>query len=136
VSKPVKKTVSKKTHTIDTITKDNISSVPLPSDGQEKIEKIANKVPYAEIVSLFNEILPELPEVRFLSEPRKKALKSRWLTHEKTQSLDWWRVYFEDIKQSDFLMGRRKNSNWQCDFDWILKQTNFVKIREGNYVNR
>lgn len=116
--------------------KDTLSSSGETDDGNFAPKNKKENIPYDEIVSLFNEILSELPEVRFLSESRKKALKSKWHTEEITQHIEWWREYFEFIKESDFLMGRKKGSDWQCDFDWILKLNNFIKIREGKYVNR
>ena len=39
------------------------------------------------------------------------------------------------IEQSDFLTGR--NGVWNnCNFDWCMKPTNYIKIIEGNYKNK
>jgi hypothetical protein len=41
---------------------------------------------------------------------------------------------FEHVRNSNFLMGHNK-SGWHCDFDWIFKKNNYIKILEGNYDN-
>lgn len=38
----------------------------------------------------------------------------------------------DNVCQSSFLLGHN-NQNWSCDFDWIFRPTNFIKILEGNY---
>lgn len=40
----------------------------------------------------------------------------------------------ESIKDSDFLMGRAKD--FIITFDWFIKPNNFVKVMEGNYLNK
>jgi hypothetical protein len=88
--------------------------------------------PYESIVGLFNSMLPDLPHVDLITDERKKTIKARWMTSDKTQSLDWWKEFFSHVGQSDFLMGRAKDS-FCASFDWITKKSNFVKIIEGNY---
>ena len=91
-------------------------------------------VPYLEIQTAFNEICGEfLPNCNALTESRKKAIKQRFNTDEKTKTVEWWRdKFFTMITESEFLTGR--NGKWTgCNFDWILKPSNFQKIREGTY---
>jgi hypothetical protein len=88
--------------------------------------------PYESIVGLFNSMLPDLPHVNLITDERKKAIKARWMTSDKTQSLDWWKEFFSYVGQSDFLMGRAKD-DFRASFDWVTKKSNFVKIIEGNY---
>jgi hypothetical protein len=88
--------------------------------------------PHKSIVDLFNSMLPDLPHVDLITDERKKTIKARWMTSDKTQSLDWWKEFFSHVGQSDFLMGRAKDS-FRASFDWITTKRNFVKIIEGNY---
>jgi hypothetical protein len=88
--------------------------------------------PYQAIVNLFNSMLPDLPNVSLITDERKKTIRARWATSDKTQSLDWWEDFFLLVRQSDFLMGRAKDS-FRASFDWVIKKSNFVKIIEGNY---
>ena len=83
-------------------------------------------------MDLYNAILPELPKVELITEERKEHMRARWNTSVKTKSLDWWKSYFSLIRQSDFLMGRAKDS-FRASFDWVIKKRNFIKIIEGNY---
>ncbi|MDO4302127.1 MAG: hypothetical protein Q4D26_12175 [Clostridia bacterium] len=39
------------------------------------------------------------------------------------------------IKQSPFLQGENAK-DWAITFDWFVKPSNFVKVLEGNYLNR
>jgi hypothetical protein len=111
-----------------------------PSDEQEttnkkeKNEKNTHRsvCPHEALIGLFNEMLPDLPHVDLITDERKKSLKARWQTSDKTQSIDWWKEFFSLVGQSDFLMGRAKDS-FRATFDWIMKESNFVKITEGNY---
>lgn len=41
----------------------------------------------------------------------------------------------ENIKCSSFLRGQN-NKNWTVTFDWLVKPNNFIKILEGNYVDK
>ncbi len=105
------------------------------TNKKEKKEKnniySQNQVPYRAIVDLFNKILPELPSVKLVTETRKKHLKARWHSSKKTPSLSGWEELFGYIRQSDFLMG--SETNFRATFDWIIKESNFIKITEGNY---
>ncbi len=94
----------------------------------------SDSVPLKELVELFNEMFPELPKVKTLTDKRKTALRRRWLENAKIQSVDRWRDFFEFIRKSDFLMGRTNPNPWNgfC-FDWLINQSNFTKIIEGNY---
>ena len=39
----------------------------------------------------------------------------------------------ESVKDSSFLMGRKKD--WKATFDWIICPNNFVKVRDGNFLD-
>jgi hypothetical protein len=98
---------------------------------KEKKEKNTHTAcPYDAIVDLFNTMLPELPSVNIVSDERKKTIRARWMTSDKTQTLDWWKSFFSHIGRSDFLMGRAKDS-FRASFDWVMKKSNFIKIIEG-----
>ncbi len=79
----------------------------------------------------------ELPLIDSLSETRRKHLKARWNHSEKTKSLEWWEKYFTFITESDFLMGRTParpgKRQWKASFDWVINESNFIKIKEGTY---
>ena len=41
---------------------------------------------------------------------------------------------FKNAEESDFLSGRSGDWN-SCNFDWLIKPNNFVKVLEGTYKN-
>jgi hypothetical protein len=100
--------------------------------NEKKTHTSARRCPYEPIVGLYNEMLPALPSVQKITNNRKKYLKARWDTSDKTQNLDWWKDFFTHISKSDFLMGLVKD-NFRASFDWIINESNFHKIIEGNY---
>lgn len=92
--------------------------------------------PHQKIRELYNNTLPELPACQSWNNTFEKYLKARWREDPERQSLDWWKQYFEFIRESDFLMGRSDKSGFQATFEWIIKPTNMSKILNGNYKNR
>lgn len=92
--------------------------------------------PAQSIVDLFNDILPELPQVVILNEARRRNIKARWNENKVHQDLEFWTDYFNSVRTSDFLMGRaaaQGKKPFRCSFDWLIAPSNFVKVVEGNY---
>jgi uncharacterized protein YdaU (DUF1376 family) len=89
---------------------------------------------HQKILDAYHEILPELPQVKILTEKRKTLLKARWREDEKRQDIEFWNRFFGYVRTSDFLMG--KSGGFQANFEWLINSTNFVKVIEGNYENR
>lgn len=88
------------------------------------------KIDYDQLILFFNQRRGVMPEVKIISDARKKRLKSILKNHSK-----------EDLKKVillceklDFLQGRNYK-NWIGSFDWITTPANFIKILEGNYNN-
>lgn len=82
-----------------------------------------------QVIDMFNSVCISLPKVKTLSSARKKAISAR--LREIDNDMDELRRIFERVEASDFLCGRKKE--WTASFDWIMKPSNFLKIREGNY---
>lgn len=106
---------------MDSLSKDKIS--------KDKINEDKNN--YQLIADLYNQICVSFPKVKKLSEQRKKAIKARLRVY----SIDDFKTLFEMAEQSNFLKGVN-NRNWSADFDWLLNDTNIVKVLEGKYNNR
>lgn len=105
---------------LNILSKDNI--VSLPSD----------KVPYSDILNLFNTICNTLPKIQDIKETRQKTIRVIW---KDVDSIDYFKTLFEKVNESDFLSGR--NGKWMnCCFDWIIKPANRKKILEGTYINK
>jgi hypothetical protein len=49
--------------------------------------------------------------------------------------LEDFRTVFENAESSSFLKGSN-DRNWTATFDWLIKDTNMVKVLEGNYADK
>lgn len=97
--------------------------------GKDSIGK--DRIDYNAIKDAFNSTCISFPSVKSLSEARKKAIKARLNSY----TIDDIYEAFRKAEASDFLKGKN-NSNWQANFDWILKDANIAKILDGNYDNK
>lgn len=95
--------------------------------GEESVETATCQ----QVVDLYHSICVSYPSVKTLSEARKKAIRARL----KVYSLEDFRKMFEKAEGSAFLKGAN-NRNWSATFDWLLKESNMVKVLEGNYDNK
>ena len=72
-----------------------------------------------------------IPQIRGLSDTRKRALVSRAKEYGGLKELE---AVIDRVVASDFLSGRK--TDFCASFDWIFKKANFIKIIEGNYDNK
>ena len=108
--------------------------------------------PHRELIAIFTSKVPELPEPRvemWDGSKGARAMASRWkeiLTKKrakdgsryatnKVEGVDWFGRYFDTVSESDFLTGRNGKGG-HFDLTWLMKSENFVKVMQGNYVNR
>jgi uncharacterized protein YdaU (DUF1376 family) len=81
------------------------------------------------VVESWNKLATRIgkPQVKILSPERRQKLKARIAGF----TVDDFREVLGAVDRSAFLRGDR---DWQgCNFDWITKKANFIKILEGNY---
>lgn len=90
------------------------------------------RVPYQEIMNLFNEICVSFPKVTKMTERRKKAVKARYTNG---YTLEDFRKAFGIAESSDFLKGNN-NRSWKADFDWLTNENNLAKTLEGKYSKK
>jgi hypothetical protein len=108
------------------------------SSGSEEVSScVSNTITAPEVIALYHEILPELPQVKAWTAKRDKALNARIKEDPRREGSEWWKVYFRYIHESDFLMGRIDRGTWPGpDLEWLLNENNMTKIREGRYHGR
>lgn len=109
---------------------------------------VASKLPTCpqkEILDLYAELLPELPQPRIWEGARQKNLSARWKwviadlenkgkPHDTAAGLDFFSRMFRYVAQSDLLAGR--SGAWCASLDWLVKLDNFTKVISGNYDNK
>jgi uncharacterized protein YdaU (DUF1376 family) len=99
--------------------------------------KSAPACPVAEIIEMYNKILPMLPMVTVVNDSRKKMVSARWrevVTTEKMnreQGLEFFEWFFTMVKDSKFLTGQSKE--WKASFDFLFNPQKFPRIIEGAY---
>lgn len=100
------------------------------SDIKENTKR-KETIPYQQIVDMYNDTCVSFPQLKVLSESRKKAIKARLNTY----SIDDFKTLFEKAEASDFLKGKNSR-DWSATFDWLLKDSNMAKVLDGNYDNK
>lgn len=90
-----------------------------------------HKIDFNKLLSFFNSNRGLLPEVKKMSDARKKRI----MVLEKQHGKESIQLVIQKTKNSAFLQGNNKD-NWIASFDWICKPANFLKILEDNYADR
>lgn len=99
-------------------------------DKIENKEEEKNRIDYKAIIDCYNDTCVSLQKVQAISDNRKKAIKARLNMY----SIEDLKTVFEKAEASDFLKGKN-DRNWQANFDWLMKDSNFAKVIDGNYDN-
>ena len=103
-------------------------------DSSQDAKKAAPKIPYDEIIEHYHRYCPSLSYVKSLTDKRRSLIKARFVSL--GRDIDKLDEFLKKVEQSDFLTGRNGKRNGSFGIDWIFKESNFVKIQEGNYDNR
>jgi hypothetical protein len=119
------------------------SGVVVPSDAGDLPEGISktekHDCPHQQIIALYHEVLPQCPQVRDWTPARAVQLRARWNEEPRRQNMAYWRQFFEYVGSCDFLVGKchgKDRKPFFADLEWIVKSSNFTKIREGKYANQ
>lgn len=106
-------------------------------DGDEDVireTETERRVPYDQIVELWNRNVTSLPAVRSLTDARRRRIAALWrLARSDLTAIE---RAFVRVQDSDFLTGRTKTPWTGCGFDWVLTPMNWTKLSEGNYDNK
>lgn len=100
------------------------------TDIEEDKEKKKN-IDYIHIRDMFNDTCVSFPRLTTLSDKRKQAIKARLNTY----TVEQFGEMFRKAEASSFLKGSN-NRNWQANFDWLVKDSNFAKVLDGNYDDK
>ena len=95
---------------------------------QEEIERI----PYAKVKKLYNDLCPKMARCTVMSDARKRAIKARF---SRGYELEDFERLFTLAGQSTFLNGGNMR-NFVANFDWLIKDANIAKVLDGNYADR
>lgn len=84
-----------------------------------------------DIVDLFNTTCVSFPKVTALSADRQKHIAARL----KQYGAEKIKLVFQKAEASSFLKGEN-NRKWKANFDWLINETNFAKVLDGNYDDK
>ena len=122
---------------LDRPTDEHMANLLTPNKNVKNVKNVKEDNIYVrksdceDIQNLYNDICKSLPRCTKLSNKRLKALKSRL----KDYSVNDFENIFRKAEASDFLSGR--NGTWNgCSFDWLIIESNMIKVLEGNYDNK
>lgn len=101
--------------------------------------------PHEQIISLYAEKLPELPQPRIWEGKRQDHLRARWrwvITDlrkkgkacDQSAGVDFFGRLFDYVRGCPLLMGEK--GDWNADLGWIVTADNFAKILQGNYERK
>jgi hypothetical protein len=121
---------------------DNDSDNDSDNDKKNKKEEVKEEKPifrrrrengidFNLIVESYHSLCPDMNKVKVLSDTRKGHIKARVKEFGMEKIIE----VFKMAGESDFLNGRC-GKTWKANFEWILNSTNFIKIMEGNYINK
>lgn len=109
-----------------------INSVDEPKNPQSKVkESKVNKSKvkessYSEVVDCYHSICISFPKISKITDKRERAIKALLNKYD----IDTIKSIFSKAEKSLFLKGEK---GWMANFDWIIKESNFIKILEGIY---
>lgn len=126
--------------------KEKTVSKASPSRRRRKADDAAI-CPFAQVVEVYEEVLPELPRVQVVRAGRKRNLQELWnfvMTSKRKdgtrrattadEALAWIRDYFTRARSNDFLMGRTPkrdgHEKWECDIDFLCSEKGMRHVIE------
>lgn len=125
---------------------DNLTSPDKPDDEPTLLDLVVGsrdedkvKIPHQLIMKAYNAFCPSLPKAMELTPKRRDMIRLRYLKYIKSEpkgSIGVFDALFKKAEASDFLTGRDKKGWHGCGFDWLMNETNMVKVLEGNYDNK
>lgn len=102
--------------------------------------------PHGEILALWAEVMPELPQhdpAMWPESARADHLRARWRSTaalkgwvSKDDGLRYFRKLFGWCRRSDFLMGKTQSRDrrpFEFELAWLVNATNWTKVHEGKF---
>jgi hypothetical protein len=130
----------------------NLSVAPAFPDPEKQQEPTASQqkgppdCPHGEVLSLWAEVLPHLPQHNpaMWAGTRADHLRARWRDtarlkswESKADGLAYFRKLFAYVGSSQFLTGRSASAPGKRPFvielEWLVNPTNWAKVHEGKY---
>ena len=102
--------------------------------NKQGLNKQSNKplVEYSFILDQYHAFCTKLKTIKKLTDVRKKHVNARF---DLLKTENEWTEYFKAVSKSSFLNGINDRA-WKADLDWLINETNMIKVLEGNYIDK
>lgn len=101
----------------------------MPNNASKSNSK-SKSILYNNIIKSWNKHIPTA-HIKVFNEQRKRLFKLRFKSFF-NESYEEWEKFLLRISKIPFLWGNN-DRGWKADFNWVLNETNYAKIIEGNY---
>ena len=91
------------------------------------------KVPFQEIVDLYNKTLPRLMPIDIVTAKVKVLIGEFWEADVKHQNITFYNNYFRYCNNFPKLLGENRN-RWAADLWWLMDIDNFNKVKNGKFL--
>ena len=118
-----------------TVTQSNAPRIRIENKNKNKniFNNLSNDKLFVPLIEKWNELPDTISKISTLKKDtqRYKMLSQRINEYGSDKILE----AIDKIKQSSFLLGQNK-SGWTITFEWFVRPNNFVKVLEGNYIDK
>jgi hypothetical protein len=110
------------------------ASAPPPPSDDDLLPVAFDQTDIGQAVRAFNAVAERigLPRVQKITDARRKALRKRLVD---VGGLDGWAAALTKLEASAFCRGVN-DRGWVADFDFLMRESSFVKLMEGKYDDR
>lgn len=116
-----------------TVTQSNAPRIRIENKNKNIFNNLSNDKLFVPLIEKWNELPDSISKISTLKKDtqRYKMLSQRINEYGSDKILE----AIEQIKQSSFLLGKN-NSGWTITFEWFVRPNNFIKVLEGNYIDK
>lgn len=118
-----------------TVTQSNAPRIRIENKNKNKniLNILSNDKIFVPLIQKWNELPDTISKISTMKKDtqRFKMLSQRINEYGSDKILE----AINKIKQSPFLLGQN-NSGWTITFEWFVRPNNFIKVLEGNYIDK
>ena len=116
-----------------TVTQSNAPRIKNKNKNKNIFNNLSNDKLFVPLIEKWNELPDTISKISTLKKDtqRYKMLSQRINEYGSDKVLE----AIEQIKRSSFLLGKN-DRGWTITFEWFVKPNNFIKVLEGNYIDK
>lgn len=116
-----------------TVTQSNAPRIRIENKNKNIFNNLSIDKLFVPLIQKWNELPDAIAKISTMKKDtqRYKMLSQRVNEYGSDKILE----AIEKIKQSSFLLGQNK-SGWTITFEWFVRPNNFIKVLEGNYIDK